>query len=128
MLLTHPPENLEGSLCQKIVCHKHQRVCAKKGVFLGLIKTALLSNNEHRLSSTGRFFLQVHLIFVDSFKLREAFLTAKCCLGIFQSKTFVFSRLKQLHFNKFPLILLHLLSCAVSCLRKLETIKSSNQT
>lgn len=89
MLLAHPPENFEGSLCQKIVCHKHQRVCAKKGVFLGLIKTALLSNNEHRLSSTGRFFLQVHLIFVDSFKLREAFLTAKCCLGIFQSKTFL---------------------------------------
>lgn len=40
---------------------------------------------------------------------------------------FVFSRLEQLHFNKFPLILLHLLSFAVYCPRKVETLKGSSQ-
>lgn len=33
----------------------------------------------------------------------------------FKASDFVFSRLKQLHFNKFPLILFHLLFFAVSC-------------
>lgn len=40
---------------------------------------------------------------------------------------FVFSSLEQLHFNKFPLILMHFLSSDVSWPRKLEIFRSSNK-
>jgi len=44
LLLPHPLEHFEGSLCQKIACCKHQRVSTKTGVFLDLHKSCFFES------------------------------------------------------------------------------------